>query len=715
MEGKNQSTDILRKRREMMASLFSKISSSPKILLILAIILFLCLLLPLVSIPFIGRHSWNEGIYSSMANDLVVNGHPVPFEGMTKPDFGDPHLFEYLSIVPRIILGQSELAYRIISIVSGIITLIAIWHISASLGSLSRFAPLLTATIPVFLYYSARAQADVLGLAMMSLSFLFITKAVQPNSSGRKNMMLAGIFSGLAIYSQFEFAFVLFALVAILCSGNLRKGKTSALKSFATVFLIALIPFGTSIIIENAFFPSYYPYKFFLARFSLPGFAESSSSAMVSANLSNLVSVEFSVIGIVLILGCMGIIAYVMDILVKKSRRIPLLEGSIALFFVYTLFSFKEISHFQVHEYLFLPIILPLVILSSFMMTKSQSLLSRKLHHKGLKLASILLAGIILISLFFGIAKYCNFYLKPLSQEVPDSYGNNFAVNAGRYISSLPIRSKSVIICQSDVIGVYSNHPYIIWYDIWSLNFSKLRDLSVYDLIIGKPLYDTANIFDLSKKVQVDALKILSSWNLSCVVISPEITDVMSKSNELSNVIDQNFVAINSFGPYTIMVSVNDLPKKQISPTPLNWKLHNAGTNGNATYSIENSLNSSNTLQITSKNGNSTHWFIDVTLNKPQDLSSGYISFEWLGRGTGQFIHVWAGNDNSNRQIYSVFDTQVGWTQMIVPLSKPASIIGQPNASNATLIGIGDFEEGESPSGQFAIQNITFWSALSGA
>jgi hypothetical protein len=613
--------------------------------------------------------------------------------------------------VPRYILGTTEFAYRLISIISGIVTIIVIWRISALLsGRLSRLAPLLMTVIPVFLYYSARSQAEVLGVAMLSVAFFFITKATIRSHSKHKDVLLAGIFCGLAIYTQFEFALAIVPLIAILFSGHLINGRLVALKKSMTLFIATVLPFSVFVIIENLFYPQYYPYQFFLARFSLPGFTESSSSAMVSSNFSNLLSISFSVLGLITILGCIGTVVYIFDIFYKKNQRIPVLEGCIIFVLIYILFAYFEVTHMSIHEYLLLPITVPLVLLSSFALAKAQPFLFRKIKNTGAKVVSLLMVCVFLITAIFGISMYNSFYLEPLLNDVPDGYGNHFAVETGKYISELPLSSKSVILCQSDVMGIYSGHPYTTWYDIWALNYTRLQGMSINDLITGVPIYETANIFDATNGSQNRAISILKSWNISCIVLSPEIVDVIGKSQPLKTFLTKNYASIASFGPYSVLILMDYLAKECVIESE--WKLVNVGESRNTTYLRTNS-NSSNLFSIDSTSGKSTHWFIDTYLENPLNLSDGYISFDWLGRGNGQYLHVWVGNDYSDRQLYIVLDNQNGWYRYFVPLSQPATIIGTPKMWNSTLIGIGDYYQTESFGGQFGIQNITYWSEKS--
>jgi hypothetical protein len=677
-------------------------------LLIISVSTVLLLSMPLLTIPFIGRHAWNEGIYSAMINDLLYNSDVVPFGGMVKPDFGNPHLFQYLSTLPRLVVGQREYGFRLISLASNIVTLLVFSLICASLKGFSKLSPLLFATMPAFLFYGARSQPEALGLAFLALAFLFAHKARQAGDTNGKYLVAAGLSAGFSVYSKFEFVVVIPALLAILFLGVSKGGKLHAFKNLVIVSVIAILPYLFSVCMENVIYPQYLPYKLFFARFSLPGFIESSTSVAVASNVCDLVWTGFYALGASLILGVIAIFVYLFDVSVSKKARIPLMEGSIILLFLYTVISISELSHFRVHEYLFLPITVPCALLASYVLTRVNSISSSHLK-KGYLIPTV----IVLVSIIFGALVYNDFYIRPLGQEVPDGYGNIFAVNAGKSISRLTIRTKGIVLVQSDVIGTYTNHPYITWYDIWSLNFTRLQNLSLADTVRGAPLYETFNVFNLSTTSQQRTVATLSSLNLSALVISPEITDVITRSPALSGFVEQNFVKVSSFGPYTIMIAVRELVEKPGWNPVIDWRLTNVGLDGTASYSLN--VTSPDTLEITSCSGVATHWFVDRWLSNPMNLTNGYMSFRWFGYDTGRYLHISIGNDYRNRRVYVVFDNQPGWRTFLIPLNQPAFSIGESDAANATLISIGDFGQGESLVGTFEIKDVNFWCELAGS
>ncbi|MEM2145808.1 MAG: hypothetical protein QW279_10630, partial [Candidatus Jordarchaeaceae archaeon] len=413
---------------------------------------------------------------------------------------------------------------------------------------------------------------------------------------------------------------------------------------------------------------------------------------------------QLKVSGAVYVLSIAAILTYLFEIMILKKRRLLIIEGLIVYIVFYSIIIVTQVSHAVVHEYLLIPLIVPQALLCTYLFNKMYNL-SVKIRFKSFLLLSIVLSS----SIFYGLFMYNDFYAKQLNQGFPDAYGNMGAVDTGRMISMLPIKSDSLVLVQSDAMGIYTLHPYLTWYDLWSLNLSRLHALSLVDLAMGKNIYDSANVFDSSFVSQVRTVNILSSLNLSCVVVSPEISDMLAKSPLLLDFINQNFIKIRSISCYTIMVSINELRKESswdYNVTIDNWKIVNFGTNGAIFYTL--SITDS-VISVASKPGNSTHWFIENFVEKPLDLKGSYMSFYWFGHGTGKAFHAWVGNDIFNRNVYIIYDYTVGWIRYIISLEQPDFVIGNPNVSNVNYIGIGDFGQGESIFGKFLIKEIYFW------
>lgn len=529
---------------------------SPNGLLVVSLAVFVVLSSFLLFIPIIGRHAWNEGIFSSMIEDLSSE-HLIPFQGSTKPNFGNPHFFIFLSVIPRLIFGSSTFSYRLVSFFGGLVTLFAVSWICRSLGGFYRYAPLLVATIPVLLFYSARCQPEVIGLALFAFSFLFAVKAKRVDRVDWRFAVLSGLFAGLAIYTKFQFAIALVPIAVIFFSGNVVKGKLVAFKGLVLAAVFACVPYLLSIVAENALYPQYYPYKFFFGRLMILRYTEASTSSFVSVAYSSFVSTEFLVMSIPFVLGLFGLLVYVRDVLYQKGQRIALIEGSIALFVLYTALGLQQVSHFYVHEYLFLPLILSVVPLSIYLFNKLPCLLKGPILRFGSysKYTALVVAALVGGSLFFGAINFYSFYVNPLGQAVPDGYGNMAAVKTGQYMSSLELEDNAVVLVQSDVMGVYSGQPYMTWYDIWRLNSTVLETYSWQDFVAASAFYDVGNVFDVSRDAQLRTVGILESWNFSCIVLSPEIYNIIGQSYVLHGYVYSNYVLMERFSPYYVFVS----------------------------------------------------------------------------------------------------------------------------------------------------------------
>ncbi len=185
----------------------------------------------------------------------ILSGHfGIFFEN---PGGSEP-LFIYLALAPVLLSGaDSALALKIVSALIGIATVALMYPIARGILRSPRagiFAALFTAMISWHLFYSRNGERNILTVLFVMLALYFYWRAIthnaprhldQPSAINRHQLNLAGVFTGIALYTYPAARILPILLVALtlLFAFSERTRAREYWLGLARAFGIALIVF----------------------------------------------------------------------------------------------------------------------------------------------------------------------------------------------------------------------------------------------------------------------------------------------------------------------------------------------------------------------------------------------------------------------------------------------------------------------------------------
>jgi len=202
--------------------------------LFLFIILDIGLLLFGLSDPFGGFHGLNEVWYSTVARNYESHSLLMPtYEGML--DLYIPPLLSYLVCASFRVLGETELAARLVPVAFALLSVVGVYLLGRSLlrKDVGLEAASLYSSTPIFLLVGRNVQTEIL---FVSLSIFALYFYVRTNRRGKRlDAFVAGLLLGAALFSK-QFAIVMFG--AIVVWELLGKERSRLIKSEFLLFVL---------------------------------------------------------------------------------------------------------------------------------------------------------------------------------------------------------------------------------------------------------------------------------------------------------------------------------------------------------------------------------------------------------------------------------------------------------------------------------------------
>ena len=144
---------------------------------------------------------WDEATYAEVAHEAVVNHSYVDFTWNGRSYAKKPPLLFWAIAGSFKVLGESEFAARLPSVVAGLATLLLIYLTAA--GVAGRLAGTLAALAPLqFYFFIARGGRDCATDAPLLFFLTLALYAILRAREDRRFCALAGVASGLAILSK---------------------------------------------------------------------------------------------------------------------------------------------------------------------------------------------------------------------------------------------------------------------------------------------------------------------------------------------------------------------------------------------------------------------------------------------------------------------------------------------------------------------------------
>jgi len=185
---------------------------SPALVLILLLAAFLRLWK--IDSPVGGFHAFNEALYTLIAKNLAEGGSLLrPTAGGTWLFLETPPLLPYALAGIFHFTGVSIVAGRLVSVVSGVLLVLAVYSLGRRLYSAPAglTAAVLVAVAPVAVLTGRNIQADTLCLFLLAAAYSFWGRA-EGGAAGSR--ILAGLLAGLSLFAKLFAGVGLAALLA---------------------------------------------------------------------------------------------------------------------------------------------------------------------------------------------------------------------------------------------------------------------------------------------------------------------------------------------------------------------------------------------------------------------------------------------------------------------------------------------------------------------
>lgn len=216
--------------------------------------LFLGLIGLLFFIPFLGSthlFDWDEINFAESAREMMITGDYFRVRVNFQPFWEKPPLFFWMQVVSMRILGINEFAARFPNAVCGVMSLIIFYRIGRKIND-HRFgmiwAMLYFGSLLPHLYFKSGIIDPVFNLFIF-LGVYFLLQVIEGDpAKGKKNSLLGGLFTGLAVLTKGPVGLLL-VLLTFLVYWTLRKFAritklTNVLIFAGMVFLVSCAWFG---------------------------------------------------------------------------------------------------------------------------------------------------------------------------------------------------------------------------------------------------------------------------------------------------------------------------------------------------------------------------------------------------------------------------------------------------------------------------------------
>ncbi|MFT4737037.1 MAG: 4-amino-4-deoxy-L-arabinose transferase-like glycosyltransferase [Cyclobacteriaceae bacterium] len=216
--------------------------------------LFLLAIASLSFFPFLGTthlFDWDEINFAESAREMIVTGDFLRVRINYEPFWEKPPLFFWMQVVAMKIFGVSDFAARLPNALFGLITALVLFRIGAKEQS-SRFGVIWSlaymGSLLPHLYFRSGIIDPVFNLFIfLGVYYLYLT--VSASGISRKQAVLAGLFTGLAVLTKGPVGFLLVLLTFLAYWVSKRFSRSIAhyqevLLFALTVFMISAIWFG---------------------------------------------------------------------------------------------------------------------------------------------------------------------------------------------------------------------------------------------------------------------------------------------------------------------------------------------------------------------------------------------------------------------------------------------------------------------------------------
>ena len=198
---------------------------------------------------------WDEINFAESAREMLVSGDYLRVQINFQPFWEKPPLFFWMQVVSMKIFGINEYAARFPNAVCGVVTLLVIYSIGKRLHD-AKFAAwwvvLYVSSFLPHIYFKSGIIDPWFNLFIfLGIYFLAVFLQSDPTSKRKVNLVLSGLFTGLAILTKGPVGLLIVVLTYIVFI-LLNKGKGwVAIKYYLiwvlTVLLVAMVWFGLEI------------------------------------------------------------------------------------------------------------------------------------------------------------------------------------------------------------------------------------------------------------------------------------------------------------------------------------------------------------------------------------------------------------------------------------------------------------------------------------
>lgn len=207
-------------------------------------------------VPFLGAthlFDWDEINFAECAREMLVTGDYSMVKINFLPFWEKPPLFIWLQAISMNIFGVNEFAARFPNAVVGIITLLVLFNLGKQIFG-QRFGLLwilaYAGSLLPHLYFKS-GIIDPLFNLFIFCSLYFAIIYFNENINGERNIILSGLFTGLAILTKGPVAFLIFLLCIVVFVVLKRKLPSVKIKG-VFYFLISTFFIGSIWFIEEA-------------------------------------------------------------------------------------------------------------------------------------------------------------------------------------------------------------------------------------------------------------------------------------------------------------------------------------------------------------------------------------------------------------------------------------------------------------------------------
>ncbi len=215
--------------------------------------------------PFLGStplFDWDEINFAESAREMIVSGDYGRVQINFQPFWEKPPLFFWMQVLSMKIFGINEYAARFPNAVCGIITLLLLFEFGRKLRD-EKFGLMWALTylgsfLPHIYFKSGIIDPFFNLFIFCAIYFMAKSAHLYNKSNAAKYVLMAGIFSGLAILTKGPVAVLLIGLTFLIVWANMRFKKIVSFKhlllyGFSTL-LISLAWFGYELIKNGPWF-----------------------------------------------------------------------------------------------------------------------------------------------------------------------------------------------------------------------------------------------------------------------------------------------------------------------------------------------------------------------------------------------------------------------------------------------------------------------------